>query len=88
MASEDPIDRIDRLTTGVVLQTLAGCRARLALLSLGERAILCRRFGVDDWMDDRRLSRCLHRPVRLRRQRRPKQDGPQRAQRTQRRRRG
>ena len=55
------------LTTGPVLATLAGCRARLGLLSLGERYELCRAFGLENLMDDRRLARALHRPQRKKR---------------------
>jgi len=39
--------QIERLTTGPVLDTRAGTRARLALLSIDELTILCRHLGRD-----------------------------------------
>jgi hypothetical protein len=39
--------QIERLTTGPVLQTRAGTRARLALLSIDELTILCRHLARD-----------------------------------------
>ncbi|MEN6425198.1 MAG: hypothetical protein ABFE13_07535 [Phycisphaerales bacterium] len=39
--------RIERLTAGPVLRTLAGTRARLAALDWQDLRLLCRHFGTD-----------------------------------------
>ncbi len=62
------------LLHGPVLKTRAGCRARVALLSLGQRARLAWLLGVRD-PEGERLSRALHDLNHRKRTRRDKFDG-------------
>jgi hypothetical protein len=65
--------QLERLTMGPVLETRAGCRARLALLTMGERLALAAHWGLGDLnlFDDREFVRRLHRPRHKRRRQPP-----------------